>query len=77
VTLTERLVALIRAAGPLRFSAFMEAALYDEAAGFWFSEHRSCHGDLFRGPLDHRPCKKSVGFFRGSGRFIGRYQMHR
>jgi SAM-dependent MidA family methyltransferase len=35
VNLTERLAALVRATGPIRFSEFMERALYDDDGGFY------------------------------------------
>ena len=49
--LAGRLAARIRADGPLRFSAFVDAALYDEAAGFYATGGRAGRrGDFLTGP---------------------------
>jgi SAM-dependent MidA family methyltransferase len=48
--LTRRLRADIRANGPMRFDAFMEAALYDPAEGYFVRDAGGRRGDFATGP---------------------------
>jgi SAM-dependent MidA family methyltransferase len=48
--LTRRLRADIRANGPMRFDAFMEAALYDPAEGYFARDAGGRRGDFATGP---------------------------
>lgn len=51
MSLAERLAVRIRAEGPLRFSAFVDAALYDERDGFYASGGRAGRrGDFLTSP---------------------------
>src|ERR1035437_9115029 len=52
--LHDRIAALIRAEGPLRFDRFMEAALYDPEGGYYEREGRVGRGgDFVTGPSWH------------------------